>query len=59
MNAQSYYSRKINNHNRIHSIVEIVGNYISEYQINEISENIAPAEELICQARCDGRGLFL
>lgn len=49
MNAQSYYSRKINNHNRIHGLVEIVGNYISDHQTNEIPEDISPVEELICQ----------
>lgn len=31
MNAHSYYTRKINNHDHIHNIVEIVGNYISEH----------------------------
>ncbi len=49
MNAYSYYSRKINNHDHIHNIVEIIGNYISEHQIEDVPDNIEHTAELICQ----------
>jgi hypothetical protein len=49
MNAQSYYPRKVNNHEHIYRTVEIVGNYISDHQITDIPADIAPTEELICQ----------
>ena len=49
LNAISYYPRKINNHEHIYRTIEIVGNYISAHQINEIPDDISPVEELICQ----------
>ena len=49
MNLLSYYPRKINNHARIHTVVEIVGNYISEHQIEKLSDDIKSIPELICQ----------
>ena len=49
MDAHSYYPRKINNHDRIHKVVAIVGNYISDHQNTEIPANITPSKELICQ----------
>ncbi|PCH54954.1 MAG: ISKra4 family transposase [Legionellales bacterium] len=49
MNTYSYYPRKINNHDRIHHTVETIGNYISKHQTAEISNDIPPKAELICQ----------
>ena len=49
MNAMSYYTRKVNNHERIYRTVGIVGNYISIHQIKDIPDDITPVKELICQ----------
>lgn len=49
MNAYSFYTRKINNHDHINSVVEIVGNYISEHQVEEVPDNTKHTAELICQ----------
>jgi len=49
MNAMSYYERKVNNHKHVYRTVEVVGNYISEHQINEVPADVPCAQELICQ----------
>lgn len=49
MNAMSYYTRKVNNHNHLHDIVEIVGNYICSNQFQDIPTSIPASDELILQ----------
>lgn len=49
LNTMSYYSRKVNNHNHLHDIVETVGNYIDSnpQPINE--KDVVFSEELVLQ----------
>ena len=49
MDSHSYYQRKVNNHEHIYRTVETVGNYISKHQIENIPDDVQPADELICQ----------
>ena len=49
MNAMSYYTRKVNNHNHLHDVVETVGNYICSNQAKDIPANIPASDELILQ----------
>lgn len=49
MNTMSYYTRKVNNHNHLHDVVETVGNYICYNQVQEIPANFPVSDELILQ----------
>ena len=49
VNAMSYYSRKVNNHNHLHDIVETVGNYVCSNQASELLPDIPASEELVIQ----------
>jgi hypothetical protein len=49
MNAMSCHKRKVNNHNHLHNVVEVVGNYIHGHLPQDISSSVAASDELIVQ----------